>query len=122
MRVYINKARNGPYYIEATANWDGKADSDPTDYVFHDTAENVRKAYAQGRDIKLRVKLIQTGAALDAVYTLMGAGDALPVYFFALPVSTYENSHMHAIALFGGFEASLLVTELDDGTLGLYDY
>ena len=99
--------------------------SDPTNYVFHDTGENVAKAFRHGRDIKLRVRLTSgaSGLICDSIYTLAAAGDfgEAQLYMFTLPVSDYQNVHMHANALIGGFKGALLIAGGGD-SLGIYDY
>ena len=120
---YVSNAL--PYFIEATADWDGLMDHKPTNYVFHDTAENVAKAYTQGRDIKVRVRLTSgtDGDKCDAIYTLVAARVRdTALYIFTLPVSNYGNTHMPALALVGEFNAALLICSTEDGTLGIFDY
>ena len=120
---YVSNAL--PYFIEATADWNGQMGSDPTNYVFHDTGENVAKAFRHGRDIKLRVRLTSgaSGLICDSIYTLAAAGDfgEAQLYMFTLPVSDYQNVHMHANALIGGFKGALLIAGGGD-SLGIYDY
>ena len=115
-----------PYYIEATAEWDNNISNGPTNYSFSNNPSEVAEAFALGRTIILKVRLTTHLEHFTAFYTLVG-GYIAPengrfAGLFVLPVSTYGNSYMHAIAFIGGHEASLIVGDKGDGTLGLLEY
>ena len=116
-----------PYYIDATAEWDGDSGHDPTNYTFSNNPAEVAEAFTLGRTIILKVRLTTHPERFIAFYTLAGGtvatddnGHARFMGLFVLPISTYGNTNMPALAFIGGHEAHLIVIDKGDGTLGIY--
>ena len=106
-----------PFYIEATADKAVDGNSGPTNYAFTTPAKDLSKAYSEGREIKLRLRITETAGPLT--YNLVTKA-VNGIYFFVVPFSDFGNMNMPAYMFFGNVDEFLQIVESSDGTLVLY--